>query len=89
MMEQILRIKYHTDPSSLSCILESFFDSIYSMYDTRISFIGMLIWFVLILFQACDGRLVYPHELRLLSNDNLFVFYAVMMDVSGMGSVFE
>ncbi|CAF0805458.1 unnamed protein product [Adineta ricciae] len=58
MMEQILRVKYHTDPSSLSCILESFFDSIYT----------------------CDGRLVYPHELRLLSNDNLFVFYAVMMD---------
>ncbi|UJR27301.1 hypothetical protein I4U23_008596 [Adineta vaga] len=59
MMGQILRIKYHIDSSSLSCILESFFDNIYT----------------------CDGRLIYPHELKLLSNDNnQFVFYAVMMD---------
>ena len=30
MMGQILRIKYHVDPSSLSCILEAFFGNIYS-----------------------------------------------------------
>ncbi len=32
LMGQILRIKYHIDPSSLSCILETIFDNIYSMY---------------------------------------------------------
>ncbi|CAF0980126.1 unnamed protein product [Rotaria sordida] len=57
----ILRIKYHTDPSSLSCILEDFFDNIYT----------------------CNGQLVYPHELKLLSNDkNQFMFYAVMVNTT-------
>lgn len=32
MMGQVLRIKYHTDPSSLSCILEVFFGPIYSLF---------------------------------------------------------
>ncbi|CAF1285702.1 unnamed protein product [Adineta steineri] len=61
MMGPVLRIKYHVDSSSLSCILEQFFDDIYT----------------------CDGRLIYPHELQLLSGENnLFVFYAVMMDTT-------
>jgi len=78
MMGQILRIKYRIDSSSISCILEVFFDNIYSMYFP----IHHFILYIFCLSKACDGRLVYPHELKLLSNDkNLFVFYAVMMDV--------
>lgn len=38
---------------------------------------------------ACDGRVVYPHELKLLSDDHyFFVFYAVMMDVRIRDSFF-
>ncbi|CAF4211982.1 unnamed protein product [Rotaria sp. Silwood2] len=57
----VIRMKYHTDPSSLSCILEDFFDNLYT----------------------CNGQLIYPHELSLLSNDqNQFIFYAVMVNTT-------
>lgn len=37
---------------------------------------------ILFLFSACDGRLIFPEEIKLLSDDNeQFVFYAVLMDV--------
>lgn len=77
-MGQILRIKYHTDPSSLSCILEVFFSNIYSMLSCSLSYSIISFRFL----SACDGRLIHPHELKLLSdNNNFFVFYAIMMDV--------
>lgn len=36
MMGPILRMKYHVDPSSLSCILEFFFNHIYSTIDFQV-----------------------------------------------------
>lgn len=79
MMAPVLRIKYHVDPSSLSCILESFLGHIYSKNAFHTSFISSDRF---CLFLACEGRFVHPHELKLLSDDNnRFVFYAVMIDV--------
>ncbi|CAF3366649.1 unnamed protein product [Rotaria sp. Silwood1] len=61
MINPILRMKYHTDPSSLSCILEDFFDNLYT----------------------CNGQLIYPHELKFLSNDKYqFIFYAILVNTT-------
>lgn len=78
MMGQILRVKYHVDPSSLSCVLEVFFGEIFCEKDKKNDFAGFSFT---TRFSACDGRRIFPNELKLLSNENQFFFYAILIDV--------
>ena len=72
MMGQILRVKYHVDPSSLSCILEVFFGDIYSEFAPFASqpwdSPSASLWWSTDLSSWAEASLRWQRSIRLLRN---------------------